>query len=161
MTIQLRKDESFGRRFEGKWISVPTLVNGGRGEYTLTIKDYGFAPVFEVEKETEVEKDALTFEETDMGFVLNAENYGRLVRMFGLPPSGWPGRKITLYVDWSVHYRGHDGGVRIKLDRTAEVSSPAPRSVVSAPQRDAFGKDGAEAERRTPTEEAIDDEIPF
>ncbi|MER9217819.1 hypothetical protein NKI48_02635 [Mesorhizobium sp. M0644] len=173
MAIELHKDESFGKRFEGKWISVNTLANAGRNDYPLTIKDWGHTAVFNPDKGEEVEVDCILFDGTEMGLILNSENYSRLVRMFG-PPTNWTGKRITLYVDWSVSYRGHEGGVRIKLE-TPDVLPPAgarpiqgngnayaqssQRAAPADARRPAPQIRSQPEERQSPDE--LDDEIPF
>lgn len=64
---------------------------------------------------------AVFFVGKQKGVSLNKTNTRALIDAFGKETSDWIGQQIELWVDWSVEYQGHKGGIRTTPFRTTEV----------------------------------------
>jgi len=116
-------DKPQGKDFEGdapqmkdsNWISCDDLdIIGGSGTVTIT-RVAEDDVTFEGGREEHVYW--VEFKETQKGLIINATNRETLIRLFGKkkPNPSWQGKKVELYVDDNVQFRGKRvRGVRVR-----------------------------------------------
>lgn len=67
----------------------------------------------------------LTFRELGKGLVLNTTTIRTLEKAYGGDTDGWIGKKVTLYVDPNVSFRGQVvGGLRLRPMRPKATPTP-------------------------------------
>jgi hypothetical protein len=65
----------------------------------------------------------LFFRELDKGLVLNTTNIRTLEKAFGADSDDWRGRRVTLYIDPEITFRGEVvGGLRIRVAQESEAT---------------------------------------
>ena len=114
----------FGDRFESKWINVDDI---GNRTFTVTITYAGMAPVYSLNDDAEVDREVLYFAEAKKGLVLIQATFQTLAQTFGRNPADWVGKRLEIFVDWSIRNPsnpGKPGGVRVHVPGVAQVIPP-------------------------------------
>jgi hypothetical protein len=71
-------------------------------------------------EENQEEKVVITFDEFDKKFVCNLTNIYAIVAVYGEDYSEWLGKKIVLYFDPTVQFKGKvTGGIRVRAPKGA------------------------------------------
>jgi hypothetical protein len=116
----------------------------GDDEVTVTIKDVALE---EMPGDSGDTRWVLYFREMPKGMVLNATTIRVLDKSFGSHSDDWAGKKVTLYVDEGVQFKGQVvGGLRLRPVKGPKL--PKTPLVEPGPAKPA-------------TEEGFNDEIPF
>jgi hypothetical protein len=69
----------------------------------------------------------LYFGELKKGLVLNTSTIRVLEKSYGSDSSAWVGKRVTLYVDENVTFKGQVvGGLRLRTTRVMATPAPAP-----------------------------------
>lgn len=101
----------------GKFLSDYLSAETFEGPMTVTIRKVEVRTIGGAEEEKE-EKLALSFVELDQSMVLNRTNLKMLAGLWGDETESWLGKKIEIYVDEAIAFRGKVvAGLRIRIPK--------------------------------------------
>lgn len=103
---------NFVTQFDSKWLRWQDLPDG---EATATITSAEKEPVEMPPVGKEEEKFVLRFAKTKKGLICNRTNATTISTIHGTEIEDWIGKKVTLYADLGVKFRGEKvGGIRVR-----------------------------------------------
>ena len=163
----MKRVESFKEYLGGRFMS-PADLQGK--EWTLTIAETGLEEVPDFDHPGQVvEVPAIRFLGAKKLLRVNNSNNEVLENAFGYAQDAWIGKRVTLWPDMSVKFKGYVGTIRIRIDPAAQVGAgkvagngnayAAASQPAAQPATDPQIR--TQPEQRTPMERELDDEIPF
>lgn len=101
----------------GKFLSDYLSAETFEGPQTVTIRKVEVKMIGGAEEEKE-EKLTLQFAEVEQGLILNRTNLKTLAGLWGDETESWLGKKIEIYVDEAIAFRGKVvAGLRVRIPK--------------------------------------------
>lgn len=101
----------------GKFLSDYLSAEAFEGPQIVTIRKVEVKMIGGAEEEKE-EKMTLQFAEVEQGLILNRTNLKTLAGLWGDETENWLGKKIEIYVDEAIAFRGKVvAGLRVRAPR--------------------------------------------